>query len=124
MNSGGSAYNQRFGNKGEKTAVNMFKDSGFSIIKRNFRFGKAGEIDIIARKGDLIVFAEVKARSSTVFGGALYSITEKKKQTLRIVARHFLRSHPQFFSKEITYRFDLIAIQDGDVNWVEDIIRN
>ncbi len=121
--SGNTRYKKELGNKGESSASLFLTGNGFKILKRNFRFGKTGEIDIIAKKDSLIVFAEVKSRNSSLYGGAYYSINDKKKQTLKKVARHFLRSHPQFFSKDFTFRFDLIAVENGHVEWIEDIIR-
>jgi putative endonuclease len=118
-----SGYKKELGYKGEGIAVSIFKKNGFDIITRNYRFGKIGEIDIIVRKENLIVFAEVKSRSSGAFGGAYYSITEKKKQTIKKVARQFLHTHPDFLSKDITYRFDMIAIDKGEAEWIEDIFR-
>ncbi len=118
-----SGYRKELGDKGEGIAASFFKKNGFEIITRNYRFGKIGEIDIIVRKGNLIVFAEVKSRNSGAFGGAYYSITEKKKLTLKKVARQFLHTHPSFLSKDITYRFDMIAIDNGKAEWIEDMFR-
>ncbi|MFH0977178.1 MAG: YraN family protein [Spirochaetota bacterium] len=118
-----SGYKKDLGDAGEGIAASFFKSKGFVIIKRNYRFGKVGEIDIIVRKKDLIVFAEVKSRNSGQYGGAYYSINERKKQTIKKVARQFLHTHPDFLSKDITYRFDMIAISNGQAEWIEDIFR-
>jgi putative endonuclease len=118
-----SGYKKELGNKGEGIAASFFKKNGFDIIERNYRFGKIGEIDIIVRKANLMVFAEVKSRNSVAYGGAYYSITEKKKQTLKKVARQFLHTHPAFLSKDITYRFDMIAVDNGKAEWIEDMFR-
>ncbi|MBN2403163.1 MAG: YraN family protein [Spirochaetes bacterium] len=118
-----SGYRKDFGDKGEEIAASFLQKNGFEIIIRNYRFSKAGEIDIIARKGNLIIFAEVKSRNSGSYGGAYYSITEKKKQTIKKVARQFLHVHPAFFSKDMTYRFDMIAVDNNRAEWIEDIFR-
>jgi putative endonuclease len=118
-----SGYKKELGDKGEDIAASFFNKNGFDIIERNYRFGKVGEIDIIVRRGSLIVFAEVKSRNSGTYGGAYYSITEKKRQTLKKVARQFLHTHPAFFSKDITYRFDMIAVDNGRAEWIEDMFR-
>ena len=118
-----SGYKKELGNEGEGIAASFFCSNGFEIITRNYRFGKIGEIDIIVKKGSLIVFAEVKSRNSGAFGGAYYSITEKKKHTLKKVARQFLHANPAFLSKDFTYRFDMIAVDKGKAEWIEDIIR-
>ncbi len=116
-------YKKNLGNSGEDTAASFFTSKGFEIIKRNYRFGKIGEIDIIVRKGDLIIFAEVKSRNSGEYGGAYYSITERKKRTLKKVAGQFLRENPFLFSRDITYRYDMIAVDNGKAEWIEDIFR-
>jgi putative endonuclease len=75
------------------------------------------------RKDDLIVFIEVKSRNTSRFGGPLYAVGPRKKRALRAAARHFLVNNPFLDKKEITLRFDLIAVQDGALEWIQDIIR-
>ncbi len=111
------------GNSGEEQACEFLENSGFTIIDRNFHFGKNGEIDIIAQKENLVLFVEVKSRDSKKFGGALYSINQKKKSTLRFTANGYLIKYPQMNKKNHLFRFDLIAIEGGEINWVKDIIR-
>ena len=111
------------GAAGEETAAAYLADKNFSIIERNYRYGKHGEIDIIAGRDRLVIFVEVKSRNTQRFGGALYSIGSKKKQSMRTVARAFIQSHPQYNDPGITFRFDMIAVSDGAVDWIEDIVR-
>lgn len=95
------------GNNGEKIAEKYLEEKGYEIIKRKFHFGKIGEIDLIAKDGDVIVFVEVKARKSAEFGSGLEAITPTKQRHLINVARGFL------YDKKIenTYtRFDVISI--------------
>ena len=114
---------QELGKNGEDLASAFLQNKGYKIIERNFRFGRNGEIDIIARKDDLVLFVEVKSRNTEKFGGALYSINKKKKNALRFAANQFIIQNPEFDSKENTFRFDLIAVEDESIDWVEDIIR-
>ena len=114
---------KKVGNRGEDIASLYLKKNGFIIIKRNYRFGKIGEIDIIIRKGDIIVFVEVKSRNSEHYGGVYYSITQRKKQTIKKVASQFLHTHPELHSKKITYRYDMIAIDNDKIEWIQDIFR-
>lgn len=114
---------QELGRNGEDIASSFLQNKGYRIIDRNFRFGRNGEIDIIARKDDLVLFVEVKNRNSDKFGGALYSINSKKKNSLRLAANQFIRQNPSVDSKDMTFRFDLIALEDESIEWVEDIIR-
>jgi putative endonuclease len=98
-------------------------NEGFEIVIKNYRFHKSGEIDIIAKKENLLVFAEVKSRKTRAFGGALYSISKSKQRTLKFVAGQFLNENPEYSSKQITCRFDLISIENEKIEWVQDIIR-
>ncbi len=118
-----STYNKELGNKGEDIACSFLKNKGFEIIKKNFRFQRLGEIDIIVRKGNLIIFVEVKSRKTPYFGGTLYSINKRKKNTIKKIAAHFLSSHPDLYTKDHMYRFDMISINNNAVDWIEDIFR-
>lgn len=116
-------HNQIIGKKGEESAITYLLENGFSIIEQNYRYKKLGEIDIIAHKGNTLVFVEVKTRENDSFGGPKYSITRKKKHTLRRVAEQFLIANPRFYTKKTICRFDLLAIDNGKIEWVQDIIR-
>ena len=116
-------HNRKFGSDGEDRAAAFLETNQFSIIARNYRFGKYGEIDIIARKGDLVIFAEVKHRGTERYGGALYSISARKKKSLKTAARAFISVSPDIDLPRITFRFDLISIQDNTIEWIEDMFR-
>jgi putative endonuclease len=115
--------NREYGNMGEDAAASFLEKKGFEIIERNYRFGKVGELDIISKKGKLLIFVEVKYRTGSRYGGHLYSINRKKKNTIKKIAMQFLAANPDLYAKEITCRFDLIGIDNGIIDWVEDIIR-
>ena len=115
--------NKEIGNEGEDRACSFLKGNGFEIIRRNYRCHQIGEIDIIAKKNKLVIFVEVKSRNYNLYGGACYSISNRKKKTLKITAEHYLASNPAFFSMDETFRFDLISIYKGKIDWLEDIIR-
>ena len=116
-------HNRDLGTGGEDAASDFLLSKNFSIIERNYRFGKFGEIDIIAQRGDLIIFVEVKSRGSKRYGGALYSISSKKKTRLKTAARAFIASRPEYDRKEITFRFDLISVTADAIDWIEDMFR-
>ena len=111
------------GTSGENRAAAFLAERGFDIIGRNFRWSKTGEIDIIARKGSLLIFVEVKSRLSEKFGGALYSISRKKKKSLKTTARAFLSLHPEYDRPDYMCRFDLISIEDDAIECIEDMFR-
>jgi putative endonuclease len=115
--------NRSYGSRGESAAAAYLETRGFEILERNYRYGKSGEIDLIARKDTLLLFVEVKSRRGDRYGGPLYSIPARKKKTLRHIASAYLHSHPQYSSRDYTCRFDMISLADGTMDWVEDIIR-
>lgn len=115
--------NIALGREGETIAASFIENNGFEILKKNYRYKNIGEIDIIAKKDNLIVFFEVKTRKKLSYGGGLFSINERKKLTLRKTASHFLTEYPDLYKKEITYRFDLISIHEGRIDLIEDFIR-
>jgi putative endonuclease len=116
-------YKKTFGADGESAASEFLESNGFTIIEKNFFAGRSGETDIIAIKDKLLLFIEVKARSSERYGGGIYSITEDKKRKLKSSAKLYLLRNPMYNSSEYTSRFDLIIIKDGNVEWIDDIIR-
>lgn len=115
--------NREVGARGEVLAADFLRNNGFDLIERNYRYGNYGEIDIIARRNDLVIFAEVKNRRSQRHGGALYSISPRKKKSLKTAARAFIAARPEFNRPEITFRFDLISISDDAIEWIEDMFR-
>lgn len=117
------SHNIEIGNKGEDIAAEYLEDNGCEILERKFRFEKIGEIDIIARKSEYILFVEVKNRETTRYGGAIYSITSRKKNTIRKIASYYLLKNPHINTKQNVFRFDLITIDDGKIDWIQDIIR-
>ncbi|MBW7842886.1 MAG: YraN family protein [Ignavibacterium sp.] len=101
-----------FGKDGEEIAAKYLLKKGFEILKRNYRFSH-GEIDIIAKDGDTLVFVEVKTRKNLEHGEPEYAITKKKIQQLKKIAELYL------FDKQIEEadcRFDVIAIILGSEN--------
>lgn len=116
-------HNRDFGSEGEDRAAAFLEKNRFIILVRNYRFGRYGEIDIIARRDDLVVFAEVKNRGAERYGGALYSISARKKKSLKTAARAFLAASSEHDRPGITFRFDLISVRDEAIEWVEDMFR-
>ncbi|MCX7677737.1 MAG: YraN family protein [Spirochaetes bacterium] len=115
---------RELGTKGEVLACRFFENKGFEILSKNFRFGRTGEIDLIVRKGNLIVFVEVKNRRTDLYGGALYAISPSKIKKLKVVAEAFLRLNPDLKKNpNLIFRFDLLAIHNDNCEWVEDIFR-
>lgn len=99
--------NNQIGKKGEQIAIDYLVAKGYKIVKRNFYFGKVGEIDIIAEKDNEIVFFEVKIQNTNAFGDARFWITPSKQKKIRKTAEGFLFV---FKPKFASYRFDAIII--------------
>ena len=76
---------QKFGEQGEALAVRHLKKAGYKIIETNYRT-RLGEIDIIAKDKDTIVFVEVKTRTSVHFGSPKWAVTPQKQKKISMVA--------------------------------------
>ena len=100
------------GDAAEDRACRHLEGSGFTIMERNFRT-KGGEIDIVALKGDVLVFVEVRSREDADFGTPEESVTPAKRRRIVAAARQYLSNVPPSSWREA--RFDVIAIEgSGD----------
>ena len=97
---------QKFGEKSEDLAAWYLKKNGYKIIEQNYR-NKLGEIDIIAREKQTIVFVEVKSRRSIRYGSPKWAVTPQKQRMISMVALHYLKASKQTDAKA---RFDVVAI--------------
>ena len=108
------------GNIGERTAARFLRNCGFVILHANYRC-HTGEIDIIARKLNLIVFAEVKTRSSADFAAPEESVTYSKQKKITRTASHYIEKYKLH---HLECRFDIFSIyvnEKGRVIKVEHI---
>lgn len=94
------------GSKGEEIAARFLQQQGYSIIEKNYRT-KFGEIDIIGRDGETIVFIEVKLRSGKSFGVPLEAVDQRKRFQVGRVARYYLS---QKRMDKVLCRFDTVSI--------------
>ncbi len=107
-----SADNKRsIGDSGEDIAIDFLTGKGYEIVKRNFHFGKSGEIDIVAKDNGILVFVEVKLRRSSKYGNPLDSITPGKVKKLRRAAEGYLYVNK---IQNVECRFDVVAIDLAD----------
>ncbi len=98
---------QQIGAWGEQYAARYLQEQGYEIIERNYRYGRSGEIDIVARDGDTLVFVEVKTRRSHRFGLPEEAVTLAKQNQLRKLAVAFLT---EYGIEDAPCRFDVISI--------------
>jgi putative endonuclease len=96
------------GRAGEDAAASLLLRHGYRIVGRNVRL-PGGEVDIIARDGDTVVFVEVKARAGGSFGSAAHAVDARKRATLRAIASDWL----QVAAPRAHARFDVVTF-DGD----------
>lgn len=111
-------YNKRsIGNEYENKAVQYLKNNGYSIIERNF-YSKQGEIDIIAKEGEYLVFVEVKYRSSMDKGHPVDAVNFLKKNRIIKTAKYYM--YKKQISEYQAIRFDVIALLGDDVKLIKD----
>ncbi len=94
-----------FGHKGEDIAVDFLKQKGYKILMRNY-MTPVGEADIVAKDKNIIVFVEVKVRSSDAFGQPFESVNYTKQEKLKKIALYYLKHN----KIELQVRFDVVSI--------------
>lgn len=100
------AAKDALGRRGEAIAARHLEACGLTIVDRNWRCPQ-GEIDLVVRDGDELVFVEVKTRSSVAFGHPLESITAAKLARLRRLAAAWCEAHPGGHDR---IRIDAVAV--------------
>lgn len=113
-----SKYRRKLGNWGENIAVNYLTEEGCLIIDRNVRT-PYGEIDIIAKHLDLILFIEVKTRSTSSLGMPEVSVTKQKQEHLVSSIAYYIQEHPDFNDD---WRIDVIAIRRRKKDPIPEIV--
>ena len=113
-----TSHSQVFGKEAEVAAEQNLRRQGYRILGRNVRFSN-GELDIVAKKDDTIVFVEVKARRTDQFGGASYAVTPRKQQRLIHLAAQYLAQHQ--LSQSLS-RFDVMLYQNGAGGRLEHVV--
>jgi putative endonuclease len=108
------------GDAAEAQALAYLQRQGLRLVERNYRVAlgphqRAGEVDLILRDRDgTLVFVEVRQRSGPSHGGAAGSVTFTKQRRILLAARHYL----QRFAAPPPCRFDVLAIEDGRLQWL------
>lgn len=112
------------GRKGERLAERHLRQQGFKILFRNLR-NPCGEMDLVAQRGELLLFCEVKARRGEKLGSPGEAIHADKQARLVRLAEGFLQHHPHMSG--MVCRYDAILIRhDADgwqLEWLEDAFR-
>ena len=103
----------------EGLAAKFLAARGLVIVQRNYRC-RGGEIDLIVRDGEVLVFVEVRLRRNQAFGTAAESITAAKRRRLRLAARHYLAR----LGREPPCRFDAVlldALETKNIEWLRGV---
>lgn len=101
---------QYLGKQGEELATRELERRGYEIVAHRFRT-RCGEIDIIARDGDFLVFVEVKTRAGTQCGTAAEAVTRQKQRKVVRMAATYLAAHEP---RECACRFDVVTVERDD----------
>ena len=108
------------GESGEKEACAFLKKNGCKILETNFHT-RFGEIDIIARIGKIVVFVEVKTRSSSDYARPWEAVGYRKRYNLKIAAKAYVQQSPR---RNEEYRFDVVSItmKEGspEIEWIQN----
>ena len=116
------ANTQRIGQQAETLACHYLEQQGLSLIKRNYRT-RRGEIDLIMRSADCLVFVEVRYRKQNYFGSPAETVSVAKQRRIITCASAYLQKNPL----SLPARFDVVSIEQSHgstiVNWIADAFR-
>ena len=105
----------------EDLALEQLLASGLKLVCRNY-WTRRGEIDLVMRDGNELVFVEVRQRTNTAYGRPEETVNRSKRARLRLAADHFLQQFAEFHSQPC--RFDIFAVTGNDVDntwqWIND----
>ncbi|MFN8077010.1 MAG: YraN family protein [Kineosporiaceae bacterium] len=99
------------GRYGESVAVRHLQEQGMTILARNWRSGRLGEVDIVAADGDCLVVCEVKTRRGSGCGGPLDAVTPRKVARLRRLAGAWLQAQPAGSRAWSQVRIDVVGVR-------------
>ena len=106
----------QLGREAESRAADFLRARGLKIIERNWHC-RFGEIDLVAREGQTLVFAEVRSRASRTHGGAIESISTAKRRRLTATASFYLAR----YREDLPCRFDALLIEaEGRIEWIRN----
>jgi putative endonuclease len=100
--------NGETGRIGEDVAALFLSQRGWSILDRNVRYARAGELDIVASRGDVLAFIEVKTRRSLAYGIPAEAVTFAKRRRIRGLASRYLAERRP---RAASVRFDVVEVE-------------
>ncbi len=108
------------GRYGEQLALEALEKAGYTRVQSNYRC-PFGEIDLIARDGETLVFIEIKSRSGSNLAEAKEAVTPRKQKRIARVALHYMKSRG---CMETRARFDVVAVGFGEGGPIVEVIKN
>lgn len=106
------------GPRAERLVARWLSRRGLRLVARNVRC-RFGEIDLIMRDGEALVFVEVRYRAREDFGGAVASVTSRKRARLERAIRSYIAAHPSAGRRPL--RTDVVAVSAGDrIEWIRN----
>lgn len=115
------AKHLQHGQRAERRAQRYLRKQGLKLVTCNYR-SPYGEIDLIMRQQEMLVFVEVRYRHSQIFGLAAETVDWRKQKKLRATAEHYLQNDKS--SRDRPCRFDVISLsgdnRNGTINWYPD----
>jgi len=109
---------QRAGDAAEDAAAKHLAAAGCRIMARNARY-RDGEVDLVARERDVLVFVEVRMRVNLRFGGAAVSVNSLKQKRIARAAQHWL--FDEYGERWPACRFDVVTVDgSGTIEWIRD----
>jgi putative endonuclease len=104
------------GREAEELACEFLEQRGLTVLLRNYR-RRSGELDVVARDGEVLVIGEVRARSSDQFGGAAASVDGWKQHKIIRAATQLLQERKDLARHRV--RFDVLVVRGTDVEWIK-----
>ncbi len=109
----------REGARAEAVAADALRLQGYQVLEQRFRY-RHSDVDLVARRGSVVVFVEVKSRADDRFGAATEAVTARKQANVVRAASMWLSRHARPWD---AVRFDVITVQDGHLEWLQDAFR-
>ena len=109
----------REGARAEQLAADVMRRDGYHILEQRFRY-RRHDIDLVARRGNVVVFVEVRFRARSYFGTAAESVDGRKRRLLVQTAAAWLQ---RFGCSGDVCRFDVVTVEGARVNWIQSAFR-
>ncbi|MEW5851368.1 MAG: YraN family protein [Myxococcota bacterium] len=113
----GEHSNRRYGARAEESARAFLVAQGYTLVQQNYTV-RGGEVDVVAREGEVLCFVEIKARRNNAFGPAVLAVDARKRKRMAVAADRWLLEHPC----DCPVRFDVLCRDREDAPW--ELIRD